>query len=463
MIFEQIEVKGLSHYSYLLGCEKTKLAVVVDPRRDIDIYLELANKHGLKIRYVTETHIHADYASGALELAKKTGATLAVSAHDKGELYQTKFEHQQIKDGEALVLGGIELKALHTPGHTPEHLSFLASENGAPRFMLSGDFIFVGSLGRPDLLGEDAKLSLAKSLFKSVKKMEPFSNDLIIYPAHGAGSMCGAGLGKASFTTLGAERISNPYFDKSLSESGFVEKILSNLPPLPSYYPKMKRLNSEGPKILDGLPGLTALSLEKYKGLINDGAQIIDVRDQASFADSHIPNSYGLGPAASISTWASWLLDYEKPILLLNSGEQKSIEDAVRCLVRVGLDGVAGYLAGGFKTWQAENAAARTIVQFSASDLAAEIRNLKPKHIIDVRNPNEYQAGHITEALNIPLHELQNRLSEVPNDGEKLVVHCAGGYRAIVALSVLERAGFRNLINLSGGVSALGAAIKLVQ
>ena len=276
MFFERIEDKGLAQYSYVIACERAGVAAVVDPRRDVDVYLELAKARGFRITHVLETHIHADFASGACELAAATGAELAVSAYDRGELYETQFDHRPLADGDSIVLGRVRLQALHTPGHTPEHLSFLvfdgARSETQPMILLSGDFLFVGSLGRPDLLGEEAKRALAAKLFDSVRRvLAPLPDHLEIAPGHGAGSMCGAGMSGRAVSTLGFERIANPYLRADLTEAAFVEMILSRVPPFPDYYRRMKALNARGPRVLNvsnGLPGLTPISVARARELL---------------------------------------------------------------------------------------------------------------------------------------------------------------------------------------------------
>jgi hydroxyacylglutathione hydrolase len=499
VFFERIEDKGLAQYSYVVACERAGVAAVVDPRRDIDVYLQLAEARGFRITHVLETHIHADFASGACELAAATGAELAVSAYDRGELYETQFAHRPLRDGESIVLGRVRLQALHTPGHTPEHLSFLvfdgARSETQPMILLSGDFLFVGSLGRPDLLGDDAKRALAARLFDSVRRvLAPLPDGLEIAPGHGAGSMCGAGMSGRATSTLGFERIANPYLRADLTEDQFVETILSRVPPFPDYYRRMKTLNARGPRVLNGLPGLTPVTVararellcieeplavgaagaagggaasgsgvaraqsDRGEGLVSlDGGGgchvLIDLRDQVSFGAGHIPGAFGIGAGTNLSTWASWVVPYDTPLLLV-ANNRNDAEAAVRSLVRVGLDDVRGVIDGGVEAWRAAGGELERTPQIDPVALAARLSaGESGLRVLDVRADDEWAAGHVAGAQHIMAGELAKRMDEVPRDGT-LAVICGTGYRSTVATSVLKRAGYTNLLNVTGGMTA---------
>jgi hydroxyacylglutathione hydrolase len=461
VLFERIEDPGLAQYSYLVGCERASEIAVVDPRRDVDVYLDFAGARGLRITHVLETHIHADFASGARELAMRTGARVALSAFDSDETYQVRFPHTILRDRETITIGNVRLQALHTPGHTPEHLSFLVFDGTRapdhPVVLLTGDFLFVGSIGRPDLLGRGQTEGLARKLYDSVQRvLGPLPDGLEIAPGHGAGSLCGVGLSSRPTSTLGFERIANPYLRPGLSEMEFVRLVLERVPPLPDYYPRMKALNAGGPPILNGLPGLKPVPVDQFRMVINGAAGepepvVIDLRDQVSFGASHIPGAFGIGAGTSVSTWASWVVPYDRPLWLVAARDDE-IEPAVRALVRVGLDDVRGYLDGGMAAWIEAGGEQAHTPQLSPGELAVRLRD-PGLHVLDVRTDQEWNEGHIEGAQHIMAGELPARLGEVPADGA-IVVVCGTGYRATVAASVLERAGRTDVINLTGGMTA---------
>jgi hydroxyacylglutathione hydrolase len=458
MLVERFEDAGLSQYSYAVACEGAGLVAIVDPRRDVDLYLAFAAAREFRISHVLETHIHADFASGARELAERTGAELCLSAYDAGELYDVTFPHRELRDGDEVAIGRVRLRALHTPGHTPEHMAYLVFDGArsvdVPMLMLSGDFLFVGSLGRPDLLGEEAKLGLARQLWASVReKLAGLPDGLEIAPGHGAGSMCGAGMSGRAVSTLGFERIANPYLRADLSRDEFVEAILRNVPPFPDYYRRMKALNSEGPPRLDGLPGLAALPVDRFRALYEEGHVVIDLRDQLSFGAGHIPASFGIGAGTNLSTWASWLVPYGPPLLLVAGGRDEA-EAAVRSLVRVGLDDVRGYLSGGFESWIRAGYPLAQTTQVAPAGLAARLERGERVHVVDVRSDSEWTEGHIAGARHVMGGDLPKRVDDLRGLDGTIAIVCRGGYRSTAAASVLERAGIGNVVNVTGGMRA---------
>lgn len=460
MLFERFEDTGLSQYSYALGCPGAGRLAIVDPRRDIDFYIDFAGRQNLRITHVLETHIHADFASGAHELARSTGAAHWVSGYDKGELYEVSFPHHDVFDGEELELGSVRLQALHTPGHTPEHVSFLVYDlsrsTDVAQLMLAGDFLFVGSLGRPDLLGEEAKLGLARKLYESVRlKISDLPDGLEIHPGHGAGSMCGAGMSARPMSTLGFERIANPYLNPKLSREGFVQQILESVPPFPAYYRRMKELNAQGPPILKGLPGLKPLDVESFAKQRDEGAIVVDLRDQLAFGGGHIPGSYGIGSSSGLSTWASWVLPYEKPLLLVAS-DAHVVEPAVRALVRVGLDQILGYLENGISSWSEAGYDFLETPQISATQLKEQLERGSEITVIDVRSPGEWKAGHLKAARHLFAGYIPDSLDQLPTG--PLAVICGTGYRSTVVASILQQNGFEQVSNVSGGITAWNRA-----
>ncbi len=457
MLLERFDDRGLSQYSYAIGCEGCGEIAIVDPRRDVDVYLEFAHDRSLRIVAVLETHIHADFASGALALARKTGADLWLSAYDDGELYDVAFPHTPAREGDALTLGQTRLVALHTPGHTPEHLSFLAYDLArapeVPQVMLSGDFLFVGSLGRPDLIGEAMKQRLAHQLYTSVKeKLGPLPDGLEVHPGHGAGSMCGSGMSARPMTTLGFERLANKYLAPDLTREAFVEDILAHVPPFPPYYKRMKVLNARGCEPMAELPGDRAIAARDFHTLVEGGHVIVDLRDQLSFGAGHIPGAFGIGASGSLSTWAGWVVPPDAPILLVASRPEQ-VPDAVRALIRVGLDDIRGYLDGGMEKWIGAGYPVTHIRELTPTEFAGT-RADEPMFVVDVRTNDEWTGGHIPGAHNILGGHLADRVAELPRDGTPIAVVCGTGYRSTVAASILERAGFPEVVNITGGMAA---------
>ena len=462
MLFERFEDAGLAHYSYAVGCPGAGKIAIIDPKRDIDTYVEFAQVHDVEIAYILETHIHADYASGAKELARRSGAALWVSGYDKDEVFEMDFPHHNMFEGHAIDIGVVRIEVRHTPGHTPEHLSFLVYDGtrskDVPMLMLTGDFLFVGSLGRPDLLGDEAKRTLAYKLFHSVReKLKDLPDGLEVHPAHGAGSMCGSGMSGRPYSTLGFERIANPYLDEQLSETDFVDQILSTVPPFPEYYKRMKRINAAGPLLLNGLPGIKGMDGAAFHRLMTNEHVVIDVRSPQAYGAGHIDGSFGIGAGQALSTWASWVVPYDIPILLVGPDEE-NIDSVVRSLVRVGLDTIKGYLKGGLDAWMEAGYPIKKTATLSPDAFYRLLLDDSSISIIDVRNDKEWADGHFSEALHIMGGELPNRLSEVPTYKGSVACLCGSGYRSTVACSVLERAGIEGLINVAGGMQAWEAA-----
>ena len=460
MKLQRFEVPGLAHYSYVLGSDGK--AVVIDPKRDVDTYLDYAKENGLTITHILETHIHADYISGTPQLAAIAGAEPWLSGHDENQDFQYKFPHHAFRDGEDLVIGDLRIEAVHTPGHTPEHLSFLVYEKsrcGQPMALFTGDFIFVGSLGRPDLLGEDAKQRLAASLYDSVHaKIASLPDGIEIHPAHGAGSLCGAGMADRPQSTLGYERFCNVFMGDKTKDK-FIEEILSTVPEFPDYYRRMKRINSEGPAVLGTAPGGSRMSPAEFKQTIKAiEAIVIDLRRPEAFGGAHVPQSFNIGAGQNLSMWAAWVVPYDRPILLAGD-ESTDIEEARTALARVGFDDVRGSLKSGMKAWIEAGLEQAHLPQISVCELAEKLDRVEDEKylfVLDVRSPGEWKSGHIKHAIHIPGGSLPRRVAEIPRD-QPVHVICGSGYRSSIATSVLQRAGHTNLLNVVGGMGAWNA------
>lgn len=469
MILRRFYDEKLAQASYLVGCAATGEALVVDANRDVAQYLDAAAAEGLRVTDVTETHIHADYVSGSRELARAAGARLWLS-DEGGPDWRYGFAAAEgarlLHDGDTFKVGNIRIDVLHTPGHTPEHLSFLVTDTaGADRPMgiLTGDFVFVGAVGRPDLLEKAAGVqgtmeAGARDLFRSLERFRALPDWLQVWPGHGAGSACGKALGAVPQTTVGYERRFNLALTID-SEAEFVAYILADQPEPPRYFAEMKRINRDGPRILGGFsrpPRLEAAALEE---LLGRGARIADLRPQAEFEDGHVPGTISIPENKSFTTWAGWLLPYDADFyLILPAGCEGCIDEAVRDLAMIGLDRVAGHFAG--DVVRAMPRLERT-PRVSASELAAQLAS-GDVAIVDVRGAAEFEAGHLPGACNIPLGYLEERLAAVPGD-RPVVVHCQSGSRSAIGASLLLASGYREVSNLAGGLDAWAAAGEPVE
>jgi len=456
MLLKYFYDKALAHASYLVGCQKAKVAIVVDPGRDIEQYLEMADREGVKLVAVAETHIHADYVSGARELADRIGAKLYVSDEGPAEWkyqFADQYDHMLLKDGDSFRIGNIRFDVLHTPGHTPESVSFLLTDQGGhadkPMGIFTGDFVFVGSIGRPDLLEEAAGLANtaepgARDLFRSAEKFKHLPDFLQVWPAHGAGSACGKGLGAVPSSTVGYEKLFNPALQFT-DEEEFVQYILSDQPEAPKYFAVMKRVNKEGPEVL-GQPGLPeSLPMDDLKSAL-DLATVIDLSLSDQFAEGHVPRTINI-PTAMLAGWAGWVVDYSKPAYLI--AEPAQLPEANRVLRKIGLDDIRGYFDAskvrdaGFATESYESVAPKDLkTRIEAGDVK----------LIDVRSDEEWKSSRIPEADHRFLGRLTENLAEIEN-GKPIVTQCQTGARSAIAASILQAAG-RDAINMTGGFEA---------
>jgi hydroxyacylglutathione hydrolase len=457
VLFERFEDEGLSQYSYAIGCDTACTVAIVDPRRDIDVYLEFAAARHVRITHVLETHIHADFASGARELAGRAGAALCLSAYDAGEIYEVAFPHDELRDGDHLELGRIHIRALHTPGHTPEHLSFLVYDTvrtaAMPQLLLSGDSLLVGSVGRPDLIEESTNRMLAGRQYDSVQTIALLPDGVELHPGHGAGSMCGAGMSARPMSTLGFERASNPFLRTGLTRASFVDHLLGGLSPFPPYYRRMKALNAQGVASLNGLPGTRPITPGEFQALVDEGHLVIDLRDQIAFGGAHIPGAFGLGLGPNLSAWAAWVVPSDRPLLLV-ADDPSDASQGARALVRVGLDDVRGYLEGGMQAWIGAGHRIAALKQESPGELLERLSGDSRVRVLDVRTEDEWRRGHICGATHLMGGDVPDRAPDLAREGKPLALVCQTGYRSTVAASVLARAGHRDVCSVTGGMNA---------
>jgi hydroxyacylglutathione hydrolase len=455
---------SLAQASYLVACTRTKQALVIDPHRDVDQYIGAAAAEGLRITRVTETHVHADFVSGLRELTARTGARPCLS--DAGPA-QWKYRYASVDDaqlldhGDVIEIGDVRVQVLHTPGHTPEHVSFMTTETSKtamPLGAFTGDFIFAGDVGRPDLLelaggASGTMRESAAQLFRSLREFQRFPDHLQLWPGHGAGSPCGKSLSAIPQTTLGYERAVNWAFGIT-DEREFVDKILEGQPEPPAYFAEMKRVNRDGPVVLGTRPQPRSLDADDLRGALDDGAVVIDTRAADAFASSHIQGTINLPFGKSFLIWAGSVVPYDVPVSIITADENSGAGTAVaKKLSLIGLDDVRGYVTwDSVAGWTSRTHPIKSMRQTTPADLRREISS-NDLQIVDVRNGYEWAAGHIAGAENIPLAHLAGRAKEL-DPKRPVVVHCQMGGRSAVAASVLEARGFRSVTNLAGGYKA---------
>jgi hydroxyacylglutathione hydrolase len=459
MEIERFYLGCLAHASYLI--HDAGEAAVIDPQRDIDIYIDAAQKLGVHIRWVIETHLHADFVSGHLELARRTGAAICLGA-DAG----AAFEHRNLHDGETIPLGGGQLRALATPGHTEESICIVASSGERPNDPLAvftGDTLFIGDVGRPDLSPTRTPQELASLLYDSLhEKLLRLPEQTLVYPAHGAGSLCGRQMSNESSSTIGRESQTN-YALQAKSREEFVELLTSDLASRPAYFQDEVERNRAGAPPIEELPDMQALSPARVAQLQDSGAIVLDTRAVMQFAAAHIPKSIHIALDGQFASWAARLLGVNTALILVAEDDEALRQSRTR-LARVGLESVIGFLAGGIAAWAADGRELQPLIQISAQELGKWLHSessagvisggvVSAGIVIDVRNTSERLAGAIPGSISMPLDQLQRRLSEI--DGRSTVfVNCKGGYRSSIGASILQSAGFSNVVNLTGGYDA---------
>jgi hydroxyacylglutathione hydrolase len=473
---EQFFVEGLGHGSYLVADEAAGEAAVIDPRREVDVYLGAAQAAGLGIRHVLETHTHNDYVSGAKELAAATGAQLWASGAGGGA--GLRYAFRPLREGDEVRVGGLRLVVWETPGHTPEHLAFLAYEDGAevPAAAFTGGSLMVGGAGRPDLSGADRTAELAAAQHRSVGRLLGLPDEVQVYPTHGGGSFCGGSGGASRWSTVGAERRANrlaPFVARH-DAAGFARELLRDLPVIPSYWPRMRPLNMAGPRPLGDLGGVAGWAgllparplgpQEAHALVAREAVYVVDARDPAGFAGAHVAGSFAIGLGPSFGVWVGSVVPDDRPLLLVLPGGEEGAspalagawQAAVRQLLRVGYDRLAGYLAGGLRAWAVAGLPFERLPQLAAPEAAARLRRGEAR-LLDVRQPGEWASRHVAGAVHVPGAHLPAQVGALDRAVPWAVI-CSTGYRSAVAASVLRRAGFRDVANVLGGMGAWEAA-----
>lgn len=451
MYFKQFYLNCLAHASYLIGSEGE--AAVVDPQRDVDQYIEEAEAQNLNIRYILETHLHADFVSGHRELAARTGAEIVF-----GEKAGATFPHRAVKDGDELAVGKVSLRILETPGHTPESICILVTDtedSRRPSKLLTGDTLFIGDVGRPDLAGGKGytKEAMAAMMYDSLAKLMQLDDAVEVYPAHGAGSMCGKNLSTETSSTIGQQRKFN-YALQPMTKEEFVRIMTTDLPEAPAYFSKDAEINRSGAAALTGLPKPSRLSPAEVFELGAQGQVILDVRPAAEFGAGHIPGALNIGLGGQFASWAGSLIPLPAPIVIVAESDEQ-VEEAQIRLARVGLENVKGYLAGGMSAWNDADQPIEQVPQITVAELKELIETRPDLQIIDVRRPAEYTSGHAPRAITAPLAQLRESLPDLNlKPDRQTAIICAGGYRSSAGTSILQRTGFTNLLNVTGGTKA---------
>jgi hydroxyacylglutathione hydrolase len=435
--------KGLGNSAYLIGSHDTKKGILIDPLRDVDQYLHAASEQGLHVTHVLDTHLHADFVSGNREIAHQTGAVIGASAEAK-----LGFDHQPLTEESVIDLGAFQLRVMATPGHSPEHISFLLVEpdSKTPTALFSGGALIVGGAARTDLLTPELTQPLARQLYHTIhEKLLKLPDSVDVFPTHGSGSYCVAPASKERTTTIGRERTDNP-LAFARSEEEFVQRALEGLPSYPTYYKYLREINQRGPKILGGIPVLNPLSASEVKALMDEGAVTLDVRHGKAFGAGHIPNSYGIRVDAPLTTWAGWLIPFRSQIVLVAESTEQTLA-AIRQLIRIGYDDLVGRLEGGIEAWAREYPV-ETIESIDTKELRERLREVM---LIDVRQRSEWDEGHIPGAVHFEGGRVAWEELPFPHD-RPLAIQCSSGNRSMVVSSVLRRRGYRNLIQVEGGI-----------
>jgi hydroxyacylglutathione hydrolase len=447
MHFEQFYLNCLAHASYMLASEGE--AVVVDPQRDVDIYLKVAQEQNLQIRHIFETHLHADFVSGHKELAARSGAKIYI-----GAAANARFPHVPLRDGFELQIGKLRIKALETPGHTPESVCLVVTDeekSAKPWAVFTGDTLFIGDVGRPDLSPTQTPQQLAGLMYDTLhNKLMSLPDDVIVYPAHGAGSLCGRNMRAEKSSTIGIERLTN-YALQIKSRDEFVQQLTTHLPARPEYFSQDAEINRSGADPLTDMTPLRALPAQDVKNLLAENVPVLDVRPGEEFAAAHIPGSINIALSGQFASWAGSVFGLNaRPVLVAGTDDQ--VDEARMRMARIGIEDVRGYLAGGVDAWRNAGFSLKTTGQMTVEELCNALDGAGLQ-VLDVRREGEWQAGHLAEATWHALDYFRAQLPELDPDSP-VAVHCKSGYRSMIACSLLERAGFKNVSNIAGGFDA---------
>jgi hydroxyacylglutathione hydrolase len=452
MYFQHVYDKTLAQASYFIGCQKAGIAAVIDPKRDIDTYLEIAKQNNMQITHIFETHIHADFLTGSRELAAVTGAKMYLS-DEGGEGWEYEFAHEGLKHGTEVMVGNLKIEVLHTPGHTPESISFLLTDTPAskePVMLFTGDFVFVGDIGRPDLLEKAAGMvgtqdKGAEQMYQSINLFANLPEFIQVWPGHGAGSACGKALGAVPSTTVGYEKKRNWAFSYGTNKAGFIDFLLTDQPEPPKYFAKMKELNKVDRPLLTEVPTIKEMTAAELKAAMDKGVKLIDTRNKQDFEKGFIPGSINIQGNNSFATWMGWFVTYNEPFILLAAPSQ--MDDLTRKLMRIGLDNIHGFVDAA-KINELANGTLSTSTMVNIADVKANTT----AQVIDLRGAAEFNAGHIAGATNVFVGTLLQNLAKVPKD-KPVIIHCQGGDRAAIGYSLLVKEGYTNVSNYSPGIN----------
>lgn len=453
MFFQHVYDKTLAQASYLIGCQKKGEAIVIDAKRDVDTYLQIAEENNLTITHIAETHIHADFLAGSQELAAITGAKLYLS-DEGGEGWEYEFPHVGLHDGSTFMVGNLQFEVIHTPGHTPESISFLLTDVPAsedPVMLFTGDFVFVGDIGRPDLLEEaaglkDTKVPGAKEMYRSVERFRKLPDYVQVWPGHGAGSACGKALGAVPSSTVGYEKIRNWALQYADDQKGFIDYLLEDQPEPPRYFAMMKKLNKIARPLLTEVPKPKLLSKTQFQKAMDEGVKVIDTRNKLEFAQGFIPGTLNIQHNNAFPTWMGWFVNYDEPFILIAEEEQH--DELVRMLMRIGLDNLYGYIPN-VDVWT-ESGHELAKADIIDQDTLREMMKKQDTQIVDLRGATEYNDGHLKDADHIFVGYLEDNLDQV-NREDNVVIHCKSGDRAAIGYSILYKNGFRNIHNYLNG------------